>query len=87
MNNLWMKECQIWMIFVNTFHENADGVRFKNRLLTPKQTVVEGILFVYALTNTNLAEVQFFLDQTCCRLGDYGHGVTLFKLYQARVSV
>ena len=58
------------------FDENAEGVWPNNWLYTPTQTILEGNLFMYASTNTNRAGIRFFLDQRCCCLGDYGHGVS-----------
>ena len=44
-------------------YENSEGVLFKIRLLTPTETNLDGVLFMYALTNKNMARIQFFQDQ------------------------
>ena len=37
------------------------------------QTILDAVLFVYALTNTNIAGINFFYISTIFFLGDYGH--------------
>ena len=31
-----------------------------------KQIMLGAVLFMYLLTNTNIARIDFFYDQTCC---------------------
>ena len=52
--DLRIEVCYIWWYFL-TFHENAEI-----RLLTPTQTILDGVLFMYALTNTNIVRILFF---------------------------
>ena len=54
-------------IFILFFYDNGDGVLLNTRLKTPTKTVLEAVLFMYILTNTNSAVIYFFAD--------YGHGV------------
>ena len=41
-----------------------------------QKTILGAVLFMYLLTNTNIARNKFFYDPTCCFLADYGHGVS-----------
>ena len=43
--------------------------------LKPIQTIVDGVFFVYALTNTNIAGIIFFKDPLFFGVYDYGHFV------------
>ena len=45
-----------WWYF-HTFHENGDGVLLKIRLKAPTKTILEAVLFMYLLTNTNNARI------------------------------
>ena len=40
-----------------TFHQTEDGVLLKIRLWAQTQTILEGVLFRYALTNMNIARI------------------------------
>ena len=44
------------------------------------QAILEGVLFMYALRNTNKAGICFFYDQIWRYFGDNGHGVN--KVYK-----
>ena len=54
------KSVRFWWYF-HTFHENGDEVMLKIRLKTPTKIILEAVLFMYLLTNTNIAGIQFFL--------------------------
>ena len=41
------------------FHEHAEEVLFKIRLKIPTQTIMVGGLFMYVITNTNIAGITF----------------------------
>ena len=69
------KRVIFWWYF-HTFHENGDRVLLKIRLKTPKKSILEAVLFMYLLTNTNIAGIQLFYDPTCCCCADYGYGVS-----------
>ena len=49
-----LKSVIFWWYFT-TFHENDEGVLLKIWLYTPTKTVLEGVLFEYVWTNTNIA--------------------------------
>ena len=44
----------------------------QDKAQTPTQTILEGILFMYALTNTNIAGTKKNYDRIFRCLGDYG---------------
>ena len=69
------KSIRFWWYF-HTFHENGDEVLLKFRLKTPTKTILGVVLFMYLLTNTKIARIQFFYDPTCCCLADFGQGVS-----------
>ena len=50
------KSVRFWW-YLHTFHENGDGFLFKIRLKTPIKTILEAHLFMYLLTNTNIAGI------------------------------
>ena len=69
------KSVRFWWYF-HTFHKNGDEVLLKTRLQTPTKKILGAVLFMYLLTNTNIARIKFFSDPTCCCLADYGHEVS-----------
>ena len=52
------KNVRLWWYF-HTFHENWDGVLLKIRLKTPTKIILEAVLFMYILTNTNIAGIKY----------------------------
>ena len=53
------KSVPFWWRFYN-FHENGDEVLLTIRLQTPTKTILGAVLFMYLLTNTNVARIDFF---------------------------
>ena len=71
-----LKSVRFWW-YIHTFHENGDGFLLKIRLEKPIKTILEAHLFMYLLTNTNIAGIKKkCYDPTCCCLADYWHGVS-----------
>ena len=50
------KSVRFWWYFY-AFHENGHEVLFKIRLQTPIKTILEAVLFMYLLANTNSARI------------------------------
>ena len=50
------KSVRFWWYF-HTFHENGEEVLLKIRLKTPTKTILEAVLFMYLLTNTNIVGI------------------------------
>jgi len=53
------KSVSFWWYF-HTFHENEEEVLLKIRLKTQTKTILEAVLFMYVLTNTNIVGIKFF---------------------------
>ena len=50
------KSVWFWWYF-HTFHENGDEVLITIKLQTPTKTILGAVLFMYLLTNTNIARI------------------------------
>ena len=61
----WKTVSLFFILYFHTFHKNTEGVLFKITLSTPISIVLDGVLFIYAFTNTNTSEifVLLLLDQ------------------------